>query len=183
MSEEDNWKVYKIELHETLAKGACVPFLGQFLMQILQLETVKEVITHQHKSQGRRPQSSELSADSLEILSAPTSPVNSEHNDVLNISEIMSPTDLDMSFDEQKNPTPSDVQPDAVSNQETKPEVVVKEDDIKHETAQEKEEGIEKEPSSTSMLERRDALSPLPIGKLSFRQKIKQNIKNLFLTS
>ena len=168
MSEEDNWKVYKIELHETLAKGTCVPFLGQFLTQILQQETVKEVITYRNKCQGRRPQSSERSADSLETLSAPTSPVNSEHDDA-NISEIASPTDLDVRIDEQKTATPSNVQPDAASNQETIPEVVVKEDDVKPETAQE-EEGIEKEPSNTSMLERRDTLSPLPIGKFKRNQ-------------
>ena len=168
MSEEDNWKVYKIELRETLAKGTCVPFLGQFLTQILQQETVKEVITYRKKSQGRRPQSSELSADSRETLSAPTSPVNSGHNDVMNTSEIVSPTDLDESFDEQKTPTPSNVQPDAASNQETKPEEVTA-DDIKNEATQ-VEEGIKKEPSSTSTIERRDTLSPLPIGKFKKNQ-------------
>ena len=175
MSEEDNWKVYKIELNETLAKGTCVPFLGQFLTQILQQDTVKEVITYRKKSQGRRPQSGDLSADSRETLSAPTSPVNSDHDDVLNDSEIVSPTDLNVSFDEQKTPTPSNLPPEVEFNQETKAEEI-KENDNKQEATREEEGGIKKEPSSTSMVERRDTLSPLPIGKFKKNQLSQTNL-------
>ena len=175
MSEEDNWKVYKIELNETLAKGTCVPFLGQFLTQILQQDTVKEVITYRKKSQGRRPQSGDLSADSRETLSAPTSPVNSDHDDVLNTSEIVSPTDLNVSFDEQKTPTPSNLPPEVEFNQETRAEEI-KENDTKQEPTHEEEGGIKKEPSSTSMVERRDTLSPLPIGKFKKNQLSQTNL-------
>lgn len=162
MSEEDNWKIYKVELHETMSKGTCVPFLGQFLTQIMQQETVKEVISYRRKAHGRRPQSGDLSADDRETLSAPTTPVNSDHDDMLDVSEAVSPTDLNLNFDEQKTPTLSNMQPD-MSNEGTTNEDV-KEDEVKHEAAQE-EECIKKQPSSTSVVERRDKLSPLPIGK------------------
>lgn len=158
MSEEDNWKVYKIELYDIMSKGTCVPFLGQFLTQILQQETVKEVISYRKKSQGRRPQSSDLSSDNRETLSAPTTPVNSDHDEVLDASLAISPTDLNVDFD-QTTPTPSNVQPD-VPNEETEN----KKDELKRGATQE-EEGIKKETSGTSVVERRDTLSPLPIGK------------------
>ena len=51
MSEENNWKVYRAELHETMSKGACVPFLGQFLTQILHPETMKESMLRRRKLQ------------------------------------------------------------------------------------------------------------------------------------
>ena len=159
MSEEDNWKVYKIELYETMSKGTCIPFLGQFLTQILQQETVKEVISYRKKSHGRRPQSSELSYDNRETLSAPTTPVNSDHDEVLDASLAVSPTDLNVELD-QTTPTPPNVQPD-MPNEETEN----KKDELKCEATQKEEEGIKKETSGTSVVERRDTLSPLPIGK------------------
>ena len=158
MSEEDNWKIYKIELYDTMSKGTCVPFLGQFLTQILQHETVKEVISYRKKSHGRRPQSNELSSDNRETLSAPTTPVNSDHDEILDASLAVSPTDLNIDFD-QTTPTLSNVQPD-VSNEETEN----KKDELKCEAAQ-KEDSIKKVSSGTSVVERRDTLSPLPIGK------------------
>ena len=157
MSEEDNWKVYKIELYDTMSKGTCVPFLGQFLTQILQQETVKEVISYRKKSQGRRPQSCELSSDNRETLSAPTTPVNSDHDEVLDASLAVSPTDLNTDLD-PTTPTPSNVQSDvAIEETENKKGEL--------ECATQKEEGIKKEISGTSVVERRDTLSPLPIGK------------------
>ena len=153
MSEEDNWKVYKIELYDTMSKGTCVPFLGQFLTQILQQETVKEVISYRKKSHGRRPQSNELSSDNRETLSAPTTPVNSD-DETLDASLAVSPTDLNLDFD-QTTPTPYNVQPD-VPNEET---------ENKESELIQKEKGIKKESSGMSVVERRDTLSPLPIGK------------------
>ena len=84
MSEEDNWRVYKTELYDVMSKGTCVPFLGQFLTQIMQQETAKEVKSYRKKSQGRRPQSGDMSSDQHETVSAPTSPVNSDNDDELN---------------------------------------------------------------------------------------------------
>ena len=158
MSEEDNWKVYKSELYDVMSKGTCVPFLGQFLTQIMQQETAKEVISYRKKSHGRRPQSGDLNSDNRETLSAPTTPVNSDLEDILGSSLVVSPTDLNIHFD-QTTPTLSNLQPD-VPNEETK----TKEPEFECEPTQE-EEGIKKDPSGISVVERRDMLSPLPIGK------------------
>lgn len=170
MSEEDNWRVYKIELHDTMIKGTCVPFLGQLLTQILQQETVKEVISYRKKSQGRRPQSGDLSSDARETLSAPTTPVNSDHDDV---TEILSPTDLNLALD-QTTPT----QPN-FSNEETKSEEV-NDCELKCE-----DESIKKQSSITSIVERRDKLSPLPIRKFKKNHLLshKENHKPSSLTT
>lgn len=157
MSEEDNWKAYRVELHETMSKGTCVPFLGQFLTQILQQETAKEVMSYRRKTQGRRPQSGDLSSDNRETLSAPTTPVNSVNDNVHIVAEAVSPTDLNLDYDEQQTPTSSNTQPEVLIEEANN-----KEDELKYE---EKEEAVKKEPSRTSIIERRDTLSPLPIGK------------------
>lgn len=83
MSEDSNWKTYKIELKEvTSSKKHCVPFLGQFLTQILQQETVNDLKFQRRKSQDRRPQPAELSSHDT-LSAAPASPVNSFHEDQL----------------------------------------------------------------------------------------------------
>ena len=110
MSEENNWKVYRAELRETMSKGACVPFLGQFLTQILHHEMMKELISYRRKSQRGRPQSGDLNVDNQQTLSAPTTPVtplSSIHDDMDIISEAVSPTDLTL---EQQTSTLSNTQ-------------------------------------------------------------------------
>ena len=169
MSEENNWKVYKAELHETMSKGTCVPFLGQFLTQIMQQETAKEVMSYRRKSQGRRPQSSDPSADNRETLSAPTTPLSSIHDNMHIMLETVSPNDLPLNCDEQQTPTFSKTQPELIE------EVKNKEDELKYGVS-EKEEAIKTESSCTSIIERRDTLSPLPIGKFKYNHLPPTNV-------
>ena len=165
MSEENNWKVYKAELRETMSKGTCVPFLGQFLTQIMQQETAKEVMSYRTKSQARRPQSGNPSADNQETLSAPTTPLSSVHDNMHIMLEAVSPTDINVNCDdEQQTPTSSKTQPEVLIE-----EVKNKEDELKCEVSEEEEEeAIKTEPSCTSIIERKDTLSPLPIGKFKY---------------
>ena len=169
MSEEDNWKVYKSELYDVMSKGTCVPFLGQFLTQIMQQETAKEVISYRKKSHGRRPQSGDLNSDNRETLSAPTTPVNSDHEDILDSSLVVSPTDLNIHFD-QTTPTLSNLQPDELS-EETK----TKESELEGKPNQE-DGGIKKDPSGISVVERRDMLSPLPVRKFKRSHLVPTNL-------
>ena len=145
MSEENNWKVYRAELHETMSKGACVPFLGQFLTQILHPETMKESMLHWRKSTGHRPKSGNLNADNQEMLSTPTTPESSIHNDMNIISEAVSPTDLNLDCDEQQTPTSSNTQPKLLIE-----EVKSKSDELKYEVSWEEGEGIKKESSKST---------------------------------
>ena len=161
MSEENNWKVYKAELSETMSKGICVPFLGQ-PTQIMQQETAKEVMSYRRKSQGHRPQSSDPSADNRETLSAPTTPLNSVHDNMHIMLEAVSPTDLTLNCNEQQTPTSSKTQPEEIIE-----EVKNKEDELKYGVSEEEKEAIKTESSCTSIIERRDTPSPLPIGKLN----------------
>ena len=102
MSEENNWKIYRAEQHETMFKGTCMRLLGQFLTQILHQEAVKEMMSYQGKSQECRPQSIDLSADNQQTLSAPTTPVNSVYNDMNNFSEAVFLIDLNLDYNEQR---------------------------------------------------------------------------------
>ena len=135
MSEENNWKVYRAELHETMSKGPCVPFLGQFLIQILHQETAKELMSYQSKSKVHRPQSGNLSANNHETLSTSTTPVGSVYNDMNIASEAMSPTDLSLYYDEQQTPTSSKMLIEKTKNKDAK---------LKYEVYQDEEEGVNK---------------------------------------
>ena len=159
MSEENNWKVYRAELHETMSKGACVPFLGQFLTQILHQETAKELMSYQSRSKVHRPQSSDLSVDNQEILSALTTPLGSVYNDMNIISEAVFPADLSLYYDEQQTPISSKMLIEKTKNKDA---------ELKYEVYQDEEEGVNKESSSVSLMERKDTLSPLPIGKFKY---------------
>ena len=159
MSEENNWKAYRAELHETMSKGPCVPFLGQFLTQILHQETAKELMSYQSKSKVHRPQSGDLSADNQETLSTPTTPVGSVYNDMNIVPEAVSPTDLSLYCDEQQTPTSSKILIEDARNKDA---------ELKYEAYQDEEEGVNQESSSVSLMERRDTLSPLPIGKFKY---------------
>ena len=141
MSEENNWKVYRAELHETMSKGACVPFLGQFLTEILHQETVKELMLHRRKSTGLKPKSGNLNADNQETLSAPTTPMSSIQDDMVIISEAVSPTDLNL---EQQTPTSSNTQPELLIE-----EAKSKSDELKFGVSQEEEESTTKKLSKS----------------------------------
>ena len=141
MSEENNWKVYRAELHETMSKGACVPFLGQFLIEILHQEIVKELMLRQRKSTGLRPKSGNLNADNQEILSALTTPMSSVQDDMVIVSEAVSPTDLNL---EQQILTSSNTQPELLIE-----EAKSKSDELKYGVSQE-EESTKKEPSKST---------------------------------
>ena len=142
ISEENNWKVYRAELHETMSKGACVPFLGQFLTEILHQETVKELMLRRRKSTGLRPKSGNLNADNQETLSAPTTPMSSVQDDMVIVSEAESPTDLNL---EQQTPTSSNTQPELLIE-----EVKGKSDELKFGVSQEEEESTKKKPSKST---------------------------------
>ena len=154
MSEEDNWRTYKIELKEIASsKNHCVPFLGQFLTQIVQQETVNDLKSHRRKSRGRRPQSIELG--NHETLSAPASPVNSFHEDP--IEPVASPNIMKPPANEHKTNSPSDI----LNHIET--------------SVDEKDEPVNlKWTSGSGVVERRDKLSPLPIGK--FKNPLQNNL-------
>ena len=141
MSEENNWKVYRAELHETMSKGACVPFLGQFLTEILHQEMVKELMLRRRKSTELRPKSGNLNADNQETLSAPTTPMSSVQDDMVIVSEAVSPTDLNL---EQQTPTSSNTQPELLIE-----EVKGESDELKFGVSQEEEESTKKKPSKS----------------------------------
>ncbi|XP_065910827.1 uncharacterized protein [Dysidea avara] len=152
MSEEDNWKTYKNELKEVMSsKNLCVPFLGQFLTQIVQQETVNDLKSYRRKSRGRRPQSGEFNSGSHETLSAPASPVNSFHEDQLELSPVTSPSTMNPPAQcERKTSAPSDIL-NHVENSVNKKDDTV---DLNLKLT-----------SGSSIVERRDKLSPLPVGK------------------
>ena len=141
MSKENNWKVYRAELHETMSKGACVPFLGQFLTEILHQETVKELMLRRRKPTGLKSKASNLNVDNQGILSAPITPMSSIQDDMVIISEAVSPTDLNL---EQQIPTSSNTQPELLIE-----EVKSKSDELKFGVSQE-EESTKKEPSKST---------------------------------
>ena len=159
MSEEDNWRVYKNELKEVMSsKNLCVPFLGQFLTQIVQQEAVDDLKSYRRKSRGRRPQSGEINCGSHETLSAPASPVNSFHEDQVELSPVTSPNTMNPPAQfEQNTRVPSDIL-NHVENS-----VTDKDDSFDLQLT-----------SGGSIVERRDKLSPLPVGK--FRKNLSNNL-------
>jgi len=148
MSEEDNWRVYKSELKEVMSsKNLCVPFLGQLLTQIVQQETVNDLKSYRRKSRGRRPQSGELNSGSHETLSAPASPVNSFHEDQLDLSLVVT--------------SPNTMNPPAQYEQKTSAPL----NNLNHVENSVPDSSDVKLTNGSSIVERTDKLSPLPVGK------------------
>ena len=104
MSEDDNWKLYREDLDRCLSTNTpCIPFLGLFLTQVVQQESYHKLRAEKFVGDSRRGNRRSRSFEEFDIhdlnqddkskdltlsVSAPTSPVDSDDEDMERFSNL-----------------------------------------------------------------------------------------------